>query len=249
MKPLINGLPSTRMTVVMMLIIIICASNCKKQKDPAPTPTPTPTSTDSTIKISMIGLRSDSGYAYKIGYDLDVAGDSQQGPQQSTLRLFENGVELIPAHSNHEDIRKYGLGQFSHWGNILYFSTSDNSNPLKNGRKYSYTLKPGPALSLTPKLADGTIKINLIGLKSDSGYCYKIGYDLTALGDSQTSPQASTLILFENGVQLGPAHSNHKSIREYGLGQYSHWGNTLYFSTSDNSNPLTNGRVYSYSMK
>lgn len=248
MKPLLNRLPSTRVTVVMMLLMMICASNCKKQiKDQASTPTPTPK--DSTIKISLIGLKSDSGYSYKIDYDLGVTGDSQTNPQQSTLRLFENGVELIPAHSNHEDIRKYGLGQFSHWGNTLYFSTSDNSNPLTNGRRYSYMMKPGPALSLTPTLPDGTIKINLIGLKSDSGFSYKIGYDLTVIGDSQTSPLHSTLRLFENGVELGPAHSNHGSIRKYGLGQFSHWNNTLYFSTSDNSNPLTNGRKYSYTMQ
>lgn len=247
MKPLINQLPATGVTVVMMLMII-CASNCKKQKDPAPTQTQTQTPPDSTIKISLIGLKSDSGYAYKIDYDLDVTGDSQQNPQQSTMRLFENGVEMIPAHSNHEDIRRYGLGQFSHWGNTLYFSTSDNSNPLTNGRKYSYTMKKGPELSLTPTLPDGTIKINLIGLKSDSGYCYKIGYHISG-GDSQTTPQLSTLRLFENGVELGPAHSNHEDIRKYGLGQFSHWGNTLYFSASDNTNPLTNGRKYSYLMK
>lgn len=247
MKPLINGLPSPGAAVVMMLMII-CTSNCKKGiKDPAPSQTTTPK--DSTIKISLIGLKSDSGYSYKIDYDLGVTGDSQENPQQSTLRLFENGVELIPAHSNHEDIRRYGLGQFSHWGNTLYFSTSDNSNPLTNGRKYSYTMKPGPALSLTPTLADGSIKINLIGLKSDSGYSYKIGYDLNVNGDSQASPLQSTLRLFENGVELGPPHSNHEDIRKYGLGQFSHWSNTLYFSTSDNSNPLTNGRTYSYLLK
>jgi len=99
------------------------------------------TATDKTlIAISLIGLRVDSGYAYKIGYHLPVIGDSNDKPNFSTLRLFENGIELSPAHSNHNSIRVYGLGQFSHWGDILYFSTSDNSNPLNNGRKYSYKM-------------------------------------------------------------------------------------------------------------
>lgn len=91
--------------------------------------------------------------------------------------------------------------------------------------------------------------ISLIGLKSDSGYCYKIGYDLPQIGDSDSLPRISTMQLYENGVPLGPAHAVHHDIRLYGQGQYSHWGNTLYFSTSDNTNPLSNGRKYTYIMK
>ena len=101
----------------------------------------TVTDTAALIPISLIGLRSDSGYCYKIGYHLPVIGDSNDKPNTSTLRLFENGVELSPAHSNHKSIRVYGLGQFSHWGDELYFSTSDNTSPLNNGRKYSYKMK------------------------------------------------------------------------------------------------------------
>lgn len=90
--------------------------------------------------INLIGLKSDSGYAYKLGYNLPQSGDSNAEPRVSTLRLFENGIELGPAHSVHADIRNYGLGQFSHWGTELFFSTSDNSNPLTNGRKYTYRM-------------------------------------------------------------------------------------------------------------
>lgn len=138
MKPLLQKVTLLRLAVIVILTAM-CCSDCKKQtKDP--TPPQTTTSVDNTTKINLIGLKSDSGFCYKIGYDLNEIGDSQEQPQKSTLRLFENGVELGPAHSNHDDIRKYGLGQFSHWGNTLYFSTSDNSNPLTNGRKYSYSM-------------------------------------------------------------------------------------------------------------
>ena len=56
----------------------------------------------------------------------------------STLRLFENGKELGPAHAAHVDIRAKGGGQFSHWNTTLYFSASDNSDPRTNGREYKY---------------------------------------------------------------------------------------------------------------
>ena len=55
----------------------------------------------------------------------------------------------------------------------------------------------------------------------------------------------SNLILMESGKPLGPAHSAHADIRKDGKGRYSHWGaRSLWFSTSDNSDPRTNGREY-----
>jgi hypothetical protein len=68
--------------------------------------------------------------------------------------------------------------------------------------------------------------------------------DSAAWGDSADDPVVSQLELFENGVALGPAHTYHEDIHARGLGRYSHWYDTLYFSSSDNSDPRTNGRDY-----
>jgi hypothetical protein len=122
---------------IMLFCSIILLDSCKKTLV-API---TPPKEVSNGDISLIGLRSDSGFAYKIGYHLPEMGDSEQQPAASTLRLFENGVELGPAHAVHSDIRRYGQGQFSHWGDILIFSSSDNTDPLTNGRKYTYKMK------------------------------------------------------------------------------------------------------------
>jgi hypothetical protein len=58
----------------------------------------------------------------------------------STLRLFENDKELLPAHSLHAKIRNEGQGHWSHWGKfgnrMVLFSASDNSDPRTNGRRY-----------------------------------------------------------------------------------------------------------------
>jgi hypothetical protein len=146
MKTIIKPIRNVVLPIITTTIMVAAFSSCKKADQPTPTvpttPTVTPQPQDETIKtISLIGLRVDSGFCYKIGYDLPEIGDSNTSPTVSKLRLFENGVELGPAHSNHNDIRNFGLGQFSHWGNSLYFSTSDNTNPLTNGRKYTYTMK------------------------------------------------------------------------------------------------------------
>ncbi|MFC0516052.1 hypothetical protein ACFFGT_17665 [Mucilaginibacter angelicae] len=146
MKTIIKSIRNVVLPIITTVAMVATVTGCKKAQQPTPTvPTTTPVTPqpqDESIKaISLIGLRVDSGFCYKIGYDLPEIGDSNTSPTVSKLRLFENGVELGPAHSTHNDIRNFGLGQFSHWGNTLYFSTSDNSDPLKNGRKYTYTMK------------------------------------------------------------------------------------------------------------
>jgi hypothetical protein len=56
--------------------------------------------------------------------------------------------------------------------------------------------------------------------------------------------QASPLMLFEDSRVLGPPHSLHEDIENKGRGLYSHWGENLYFSTPDNTDPNLNGRNY-----
>jgi hypothetical protein len=62
--------------------------------------------------------------------------------------------------------------------------------------------------------------------------------------DSMDNGSRSHLVLCEDGHPLGPPHSMHDDIRQKGLGRYSHWGDDVEFSASDNSNPNTNGRTY-----
>ena len=66
-----------------------------------------------------------------------AVADTRDARERSTVRLFENGVPIGPAHSLHDDIRVSGSGRFSHWGSTLYFSSTDNSDPNKNNRTYS----------------------------------------------------------------------------------------------------------------
>ncbi len=62
--------------------------------------------------------------------------DSMKKPDRSRTELFENDTPLGPPHSLHDLIRDTGAGQFSHWGSDLYFSSSDNTDPRTNRRRY-----------------------------------------------------------------------------------------------------------------
>jgi hypothetical protein len=67
---------------------------------------------------------------------LKNSSDSMTDGTRSRVALCEDGRLLGPAHSPHQDIRRLGRGRFSHWNDLLYFSTSDNTDPNDNGRSY-----------------------------------------------------------------------------------------------------------------
>lgn len=78
-----------------------------------------------------------------------------------------------------------------------------------------------------------------------AGHCYSARLpDGLPVGDSNEDAHGSSLRLFEDGLSLGPPHAPHELITTIGSGTYSHWHNTLYFSSSDNSDPRANGREY-----
>jgi 2-polyprenyl-3-methyl-5-hydroxy-6-metoxy-1,4-benzoquinol methylase len=79
----------------------------------------------------------------------------------------------------------------------------------------------------------------------NGGYCWMAALPhLCDLADNEENPTGSNLRTFEDGKQLAFAHAPRIAIQKAGEGRYSHWQDKLYFSTSDNSDPNTNGRDY-----
>jgi hypothetical protein len=68
------------------------------------------------------------------------------------------------------------------------------------------------------------------------------------LADSTDNNERSTIEIYENDRRVGPAHSSHRDVVRIGRGRFSHWrrgeGAIFVFSSSDNSDPQTNGRAY-----
>lgn len=70
------------------------------------------------------------------------------------------------------------------------------------------------------------------------------------ISDTDRDEFRSPVQLFENGKGIGPAHTVLYHVAVLGMGRYKHWkGNhsIFAFSSSDNTDPNTNGRVYSVS--
>ena len=95
------------------------------------------------VEIPGSAIHSESGRAYVIDAGtirkrlLIGRGDSDSASSVSTAALRENARQLGPAHSLHQDIRDFGSGRFSHWYEYIIFSSSDNTDPRDNGRKYA----------------------------------------------------------------------------------------------------------------
>jgi pectate lyase len=140
--------------------------------------------TEGAINIGQAS--HNSGYAYYVSQNFGTTGDSNATPTVSTLRIYENGQELGPAHSLHADIRQQGDGRFSHWGNTLYFSASDNSNPLTNGRSYTYRVYTdgNTSTTTTPTTTSSYVQgaINIGQASHNSGYAYYVSQNFGTTG-------------------------------------------------------------------
>jgi hypothetical protein len=79
----------------------------------------------------------DTGLAWYASVPADFpGGDTDSGPTRSQALLFEDNALLGPPHMSHEKIRRHGGGAYSHWNRGVYLSTSDGSDPNRNGRIY-----------------------------------------------------------------------------------------------------------------
>ncbi len=82
---------------------------------------------------------------------------------------------------------------------------------------------------------------------AEQGLCWHVYVGSAQLADDISGGQ-SPVRLFENDRELGPPHAIHNSVREEGGGRFSHWSGHLWFSTSDGSDPRSNGRTYSITL-
>jgi predicted O-methyltransferase YrrM len=88
-------------------------------------------------EVQLTALENVGGLAWRANVPrLSETADTERNAVRSQLALFEDDILLGPPHSYHDLIRTAGGGSYSHWGEQIYFSTSDGTDPLHNGRKY-----------------------------------------------------------------------------------------------------------------
>lgn len=76
------------------------------------------------------------------------------------------------------------------------------------------------------------------------GYEYLLPEGMEDVSNISGQSMRSPFVLCEDGMPLPGQHAQNICIWYSGGGHYNHWGRALYFSTSDNSDPNTNGKHY-----
>ena len=69
--------------------------------------------------------------------ELIERADTSQDFKRSEVQLLEDGNLLPFGHDPQVSIESLGGGRYNYSGEHFYFSTSDNSDPNINGRRYS----------------------------------------------------------------------------------------------------------------
>ena len=85
-----------------------------------------------------------------------------------------------------------------------------------------------------------TLQVQNIVSSEENSYVLPLGIDWMSHYDLGVSPA----VVYENNIPLNVPNAQHAAIQEEGNGRYSVWEGYLYFSSSDNTDPRTNGRVY-----
>jgi hypothetical protein len=92
------------------------------------------------------------------------------------------------------------------------------------------------------------IRLTAIGPSRYGGFAYEAPLPEFRRYEEYSGPNLvpSPILLYEDDKPLGPAvHAEIKVIAGIGEGRFTHWNHTgMIFSTTDNSDPRTNGRRY-----
>lgn len=89
------------------------------------------------------------------------------------------------------------------------------------------------------------IRLPISCIQPEVGFAFTARTDYMELSSHE---RPSPAVVLENGQPLpGPGNVLHEDIRVKGQGRYSFWHEHVYFSSSDNTDPRTNGRLYEVS--
>lgn len=107
----------------------------------------------------------------------------EAGDDADSIVLYEDGKPLVFPGARHEDIRNLGAGRYAISNNWLYFSTSDNTDCVHNGRRYE--LRSGEA----------TTGLGSLDRDSDSGRNLLAAYDEYLAGKVEMDAKPSMISL------------------------------------------------------
>ena len=103
-------------------------------------------------RVPLTSIDAETGLAYRARTHRPELSSHDR---PSAAIVLENGRPLAgPANALHDDVRTLGGGRFSFWYDYVYFSTSDNSDPRTNGRRYEIQYTVNRLRDLVARMGD-----------------------------------------------------------------------------------------------
>lgn len=86
-----------------------------------------------TLEIDANSMKADSGHAWKV----KLPREHRTHTARYHVKVFEDGVAIGPSEVSNKRVRQHGSGRYrvDEKGSVR-FSSTDNSSPVLNGRKY-----------------------------------------------------------------------------------------------------------------
>jgi hypothetical protein len=112
--------------------------------------------------VRLESINADSGRGYNAPFHRSFV----QRLGDRRVFLTEDSERLGPANSLHADIRALGGGAFSVWGEWIYFSATDNTDPRANHRAYVAHVPAIPPAFLVIMAFAGAIASSIAGLRA-----------------------------------------------------------------------------------
>lgn len=140
-----SGYKSSTVAIAIVMAVAAFTAGCDS-KDSAPVSKGAVKETtfskpqQPVLQLDPKAIAPDSGLAFSYAAPLLASeADTTEQANRSPYRLTEDGKPLGPPHAIHDEIRKNGKGAWSHWGQAIYFSSSDGTDPRQNNRQYVLT--------------------------------------------------------------------------------------------------------------
>jgi SAM-dependent methyltransferase len=171
-----------------------------------------------TARVLLQGVAPEYGLAFtaRTGHP---GLSSHERP--SAALVLEDGRPLPgPANALHEDIRQLGGGRFCFWHDYVYFSSSDDSDPRTNGRRYEVEYAVGPTRAAVLRVREA-MRPARPALRAADGVATTGGYDAGILLRSwrrlgHALPADGTIVDFGCGAGERVAQLRAKGLDAFG---------------------------------
>jgi glycosyltransferase involved in cell wall biosynthesis len=92
------------------------------------------------FELPKNAIMHENGFCYLYQFKTNAGKIFSRFTLYKNSEILENSQTLDIKDSSHDDIRSIGMGRYSMWSDCIYFSSTDNSDPRYNKKRYTVSV-------------------------------------------------------------------------------------------------------------